>query len=81
MAEKPFAFVLMPFDREFDDVYSLGIKGAVEQAGMLAQRVDEQVFHREGILERIYNQIEGADVIIADMSGRNPNVTARASNK
>jgi nucleoside 2-deoxyribosyltransferase len=74
MNEKPFAFVLMPFDREFEDTYLLGIKSAVEQAGMLAERVDEQVFHREGILERIYNQIETADLVIADMTGRNPNV-------
>jgi hypothetical protein len=64
MSEKPFVFVLMPFSPEFDDVYSLGIKDAVEKAGMLAQRVDEQVFHREGILERIYNQIEIADLVI-----------------
>ncbi len=74
MDERPFAFVLMPFSREFDDAYSLGIKDAVEKAGMLAERVDEQVFHREGILERIYNQIDLADLIIADMTGRNPNV-------
>lgn len=74
MDEKSFAFVLMPFDAAFADVYSLGIKDAVEQAGMFAERVDEQVFHREGILERIYNQIDVADFIIADMTGRNPNV-------
>jgi len=74
MAESFFAFVLMPFDRQFDDVYSLGIKDAVDKAGALAERVDEQVFHREGILERIYNQIEIADLIIADMTGRSPNV-------
>jgi nucleoside 2-deoxyribosyltransferase len=74
MNEKSFAFVLMPFDAGFADVYSLGIKETVEQAGMLAERVDEQVFHREGILERIYNQIDVADFIIADMTGRNPNV-------
>src|SRR5450759_688300 len=74
MDEKSFAFVLMPFDAAFADVYSLGIKDAAEQAGMFAERVDEQVFHREGILERIYNQIDVADFIIADMTGRNPNV-------
>ena len=69
-----FAFVLMPFDSAFDDVYSLGIKGAVAGIdGMIAERVDEQKY-REGILERIYRQIEVADVIIADMSGQNPNV-------
>jgi nucleoside 2-deoxyribosyltransferase len=74
MDEKAFAFVLMPFDSEFADTYSLGIKDTVEEAGMIAERVDEQVFHRERILERIYNQIDIADFIIADMTGRNPNV-------
>ena len=74
MSDKPFAFVLMPFGEEHADVYNLGIKSTVEAAGMIAQRVDEQIFHREGILQRIYNQIEAADLIIADMSGRNPNV-------
>lgn len=74
MTDKPFAFVLMPFDFAMNDVYKLGIKAAVENSGMIAERVDEQVFHREGILDRIYNQITAADLIIADMSGRNPNV-------
>jgi hypothetical protein len=71
---KHFAFVLMPFDAAFDDVYKLGIKGAVAQFDdLLAERVDEQIY-REGILERIYRQIEVADIIIADMTGQNPNV-------
>lgn len=70
---KPFVFVLMPFAKEFDDVYLLGIKPACEKAGAYAERVDEQIFH-ESILQRIYNQISKADVIIADMTGRNPNV-------
>ncbi len=74
MTEKLFAFVLMPFNKEFDDIYKLGIKSAVESLGMIVNRVDEQVFHREGILERIYNQIDVADFIIADMTDRNPNV-------
>lgn len=68
-----FAFVLMPFDKNFDDIYKLGIKETATQLGLLAERVDEQIF-REGILERIYRQIEIADFILADMSGQNPNV-------
>jgi len=64
----------MPFDQAFDDVYKLGIKGAVAQFDdVIAERVDEQIY-REGILERIYRQIEVADIIIADMTGQNPNV-------
>ena len=70
---KPFAFVLMPFSKEFDDVYKLGIKPACENAGAYAERVDEQIF-QEIILQRIYNQISKADIIISDMTGRNPNV-------
>lgn len=73
MDPKPFAFVLMPFDKSFDDIYKLGIKETAVGLGFAAERVDEQIY-REGILERIYRQIEAADVIIADMSGKNPNV-------
>ena len=72
-APKPFVFVLMPFDREFDDVYQLGIKPACEKAGAYAERLDQQIF-TESMLDRIYNQISKADVIVSDMSGRNPNV-------
>jgi len=68
-----FAFVLMPFDKAFDDIYKLGIKETAAQLGINAERVDEQIF-QEGILERIYRQIQAADIVIADMSGQNPNV-------
>lgn len=70
---KPFAFVLMPFSTEFDDVYKVGIQEVAKKLNIVAERVDEQTFS-ETILERIYRQIEYADFIIADMSGRNPNV-------
>jgi nucleoside 2-deoxyribosyltransferase len=69
-----FAFVLMPFDPAFDDIYRLGIKEPAETLGIRAERVDEQIFHKENILERIYGQIDAADLIIADLTGRNPNV-------
>lgn len=70
---KPFVFVLMPFAEEFEDVYKLGIKPACENAGAYAERVDEQIY-TGSIIQRIYNQISKADVIVADMTGRNPNV-------
>ena len=70
---KPFCFVLMPFSESFDDIYAFGIKGACDDAGVYCERVDEQIF--EGtVLDRIYNQISKADVIVADMTGMNPNV-------
>jgi hypothetical protein len=70
---KPFVFVLMPFDRSFDDIYQLGIKAACHDAGTYCERVDEQIFN-ESILNRVYNQISKADLLVADMTGRNPNV-------
>lgn len=73
MSTEPFAFVLMPFDSAFDDVYKIGIQEAAARAGVKAQRLDDQIFP-EGMVDRIFQQIEQADIIIADMSGRNPNV-------
>ena len=70
---KPFVFVLMPFKDEFNDTYQLGIRAACEAAGAYCERVDEQVFDGS-ILQRIYNQIDKADIVIADMSGQSPNV-------
>ena len=70
---KPFVFVLMPFGEKFDDIYTYGIKGAAKDVGAYAERVDEQIF-TEGILERIFNQINKADIVVADMTLRNPNV-------
>ena len=55
------------------EIYQLGIKAVCEVAGAYCERVDEQVF-AGSILERIYNQIAKADIIISDMTGRNPNV-------
>lgn len=70
---KPFVFVLMPFDSAFDDIYQLGIKAACLSAGTDCKRVDEQIFV-ENILERVYNQIAKADIVVSEMTGRNPNV-------
>ncbi|CAG9249958.1 nucleoside 2-deoxyribosyltransferase [Paraburkholderia caribensis] len=72
-SHKPFAFVLMPFDKAFDDTYQIGIKETATKAGFICERVDEQIY-QESMLERIYRQIDVADVIIADMTGKNPNV-------
>lgn len=68
-----FAFVLMPFSKEFDDVYRIGIQETARKKGVLAVRVDEQIYS-ETILEQICRQIDAADFVIADMTGRNPNV-------
>jgi len=69
---KPFVFVLMPFDSAFDVIYE-AIKDACSSAGADCERVDKQIFV-ENILERVYNQIVRADIVVSEMTGRNPNV-------
>jgi hypothetical protein len=63
----------MPYDERLLDVYNLGIKPACKAAGANCERADEQL---PGgiILEQVYKKIEKADLIISDMTGRNPNV-------
>jgi len=70
---QPFVFVIMPFHKSFTDTYNLGIKPACEAAGAACERVDEQTFV-DNILMRIYQQIARANVVVADMTGQNPNV-------
>lgn len=66
-------FVAMPFDRNFDDVYLFGIKQAIEKNGRVSERVDQEFFTGD-IIERMILRIEDAELIVADISGGNPNV-------
>ncbi len=67
------AFCAMPFSPDLDDRYFFGIKMASERSGYLCQRSDERFFTGD-ILVQIHKDISEADVIIADISGNNPNV-------
>ena len=74
MIDEPiFAFILMPFSNEFNDIYKFGIKETAKNIGIKAERIDERLY-TEGMLSRIHSQIDQSDLIIADMTGRNPNV-------
>jgi nucleoside 2-deoxyribosyltransferase/putative methionine-R-sulfoxide reductase with GAF domain len=69
----PYVFVLIPFHPNFRDVYELGIKGVAETLGFRCEKVDEIEFN-DSILAQIYKGIQSADIVVADMTGRNPNV-------
>lgn len=66
-------FVVMPFAPELDDVYHLGIRETVHTLGGACERADE-IQHTGEILEKIYDSIRGASIIIAEVSFPNPNV-------
>ncbi|MGC1121517.1 MAG: hypothetical protein WBA22_10530 [Candidatus Methanofastidiosia archaeon] len=68
------AFVIMPFeDKIADDIYRHSTKPICEGFGLEIQRADE-IFTANPILDDILTAIEEAAVIIADVSGKNPNV-------
>jgi nucleoside 2-deoxyribosyltransferase len=73
IAQAKFAFVCMPFAREFEDVYTLGIRPAIAECGFRCVRCDE-IHHSSNIMTVLYNQVSTAHIVIADMTGRNPNV-------
>lgn len=66
-------FVIMPFNKKFNDVYNLGIKSTLEKAKFTCIRADENI-EDERIFENIIESIKNADIMIADITGNNPNV-------
>lgn len=66
-------FVLMPFDRDFNKVYSEGIKPAIKKAKLQPKRADE-IFTSSSIIQDIWQSINKSSILIADVTGRNPNV-------
>ena len=70
---KPAVFVAMPFAKEMDDVFYYGIQGAAHASGYLCERVDQEVFTGD-ILARVKQCIDTADLVIAELTGANPNV-------
>ncbi len=70
---KKHIFVAMPFTDDMEDVFIFGIQGPVQEAGMLCERVDMDIFTGD-ILDRIKSRIETAAIVIADLTGSNANV-------
>lgn len=67
------AFVLMPFDEEFNDVYKHLIHDCLLSAGYTVKRADD-IKGQNNILEDIVGGIVNSDLIVADLTGANPNV-------
>jgi hypothetical protein len=70
---KQHVFVAMPFAREMNDVFYYGIQSPVRNAGFVCERLDKESFLGD-ILDRIKKRIETASLVIAELSGANPNV-------
>jgi len=66
-------FSLMPFQESFFCVYEEAILPAAKAAGMRSMHAGE-IFDNREIIEDVWESICTARVVIADVTGRNPNV-------
>ena len=64
--------VMMPFDSEFDAVYS-SIRSTTNDAGLECKRADD-FWEEPAIIQDIISLIDRARIVICDCTGRNPNV-------
>ena len=66
-------FVLMPFENQFQAIYYNVIKPVVESLGYSISKADENL-SIGNVIEQIQQSIRDARLVVADVSGKNPNV-------
>ena len=64
---------LCPFSEPFNSIYKNHVKIAVESQNNTIFRVDE-IFGEDPILDQIWYYICSSELVLADVTGRNPNV-------
>lgn len=67
------AFYLGPFNSPFNEIYSDHIRPCVTSAGISITRADE-IFGSRPIMQDIWESIFCSQFIVADLTGKNPNV-------
>ena len=71
--QKPVAFVIMPFDEGFDEIYDDFIVKTLREAGLEVSRADD-IQSSQNILKDIVRAIKNSSLIVADLTDSNPNV-------
>lgn len=66
-------FVLMPFSESLEGVYRDHIRGVTDALGLTCLRGDD-FFSVESVMKDIWDAIRASRGVIADCTGRNPNV-------
>lgn len=67
-------FVMMPFLAPLGEYFSKIYAPAITKAGLKAVRADDDIFGTGKIIDQIWNGINSAKVLIAELTTRNPNV-------
>lgn len=71
--DSTFCFALLPFQEGFFRVYEDGILPAVKAAGLRCAHAGE-IFDNREIVEDVWESICTSRLVVADVTGRNPNV-------
>lgn len=66
-------FYLCPFNEPFNTIYSDHVQPLIRSIGFTVERADE-IFGTTPIIEDIWESINSAEFIIADLTDKNPNV-------
>lgn len=67
-------FVMMPFAEPLGSYYAAVYQPAIEKAKLTAVRADAEIFGTGKIIDQIWTGIQDARVLVAELTGRNPNV-------
>jgi len=67
-------FVMMPFAEPIGGYYKAIYEPAIAKAGLRAVRADDEIFATGKIIDQIWSGITAAKVLVAELTGRNPNV-------
>lgn len=67
-------FVMQPFAPPLGDYYEKIYKPAIEKAGLKAMRADADIFGTGKIMDQVWEGINSATVLVAELTSRNANV-------
>jgi hypothetical protein len=67
-------FVMMPFADPVGAYYRTIYEPAILKAGLRPIRADDDIFSTGKIIDQVWSGIQAAKVLVAELTGRNPNV-------
>jgi len=73
VADRKTCFVIMPFNKKFDAVYVKCLQPALIEKTWVPRRADK-IFQSREIMALVWEEILRADLVIADLTGKNANV-------
>ena len=76
--KKNYVFYLCPFQEPFNAIYRDHVRVSANSMGFTIDRADE-IYGTQPIIEDIWEAINSAEIVIADVTGRNPNVKKQGS--